>query len=129
MATGVFVMRMKLPPCVNGFTEGWLRGLRHWFAKPARAERSSVGSNPTSSAKNSVVKVYGGVCEWFMQTVLKTVVGETWPWVRILPPPPVKSFANEVRTTSGRPPSGHVTVAICSYPLRGGFGDVPRSSF
>ena len=30
----------------------------------------------------------GGVREWFNRTVLKTVVSEMAPWVRIPPPPP-----------------------------------------
>lgn len=37
--------------------------------------------------------VYGGVCEWLKQTVLKTVRPEMVSEVRILPPPPSFTFS------------------------------------
>jgi hypothetical protein len=37
----------------------------------------------------------GGVAEWSIATVLKTVVRETAPGVRIPPPPPRRSEMNE----------------------------------
>jgi Domain of unknown function (DUF4279) len=39
----------------------------------------------------------GGVAEWFKATVLKTVVRETAPWVRIPPPPPCSSIPDNRR--------------------------------
>ena len=41
--------------------------------------------------------VRGGVSEWPMVTVLKTVVGASRPWVRIPPPPFILSERNESR--------------------------------
>ncbi len=34
----------------------------------------------------------GGVAEWLNAAVLKTVVRESVPWVRIPPPPPLPDF-------------------------------------
>ncbi len=39
-------------------------------------------------ASNDLKSQYGGVAEWSIATVLKTVVRESVPWVRIPPPPP-----------------------------------------
>lgn len=44
-------------------------------------------------------RVSGKVAEWFKATVLKTVVGETLPWVRIPPFPPHYAL----RASCGRP--------------------------
>ncbi len=32
---------------------------------------------------------FGGVAEWLKAAVLKTVIGTSLSWVRILPPPPI----------------------------------------
>ena len=36
-----------------------------------------------------IISVIGGVAEWLNAPVLKTDVGESLPWVRIPPPPPL----------------------------------------
>jgi hypothetical protein len=41
------------------------------------------------------------VREWFKRTVLKTVVGESLPWVRIPPSPPIFTFCEIVRCCLG----------------------------
>ncbi len=38
--------------------------------------------------KSRPLRHQGGVAEWLKAAVLKTVVGTSPPWVRILPPPP-----------------------------------------
>ena len=65
------------PPII----EARVRGLNSLFTK--QVNESSVGLNPTDFVKN------GGVTEWFIVAVLKTVVPERVPWVQILPPPPL----------------------------------------
>ena len=40
------------------------------------------------AASSAPHDAFGRVAEWFKATVLKTVDGETYPWVRIPPLPP-----------------------------------------
>ena len=50
--------------------------------------KPNVGSNPTSSAIHDIITSVGEMSEWLKETVLKTVVSATIPWVRIPLSPP-----------------------------------------
>ena len=51
-------------------------------------ENNSLNPLITSLKVNTQLAV-GGVAEWLNAPVLKTDVGESLPWVRIPPPPPL----------------------------------------
>ena len=53
----------------------------------------------TRSFRNNLL--HGGVAEWSKATVLKTVVSEMAPWVRIPPPPPIFTFCEIVGNCLG----------------------------
>jgi hypothetical protein len=58
-----------------------------------RASRAFGGlPKATPAARGYIDDKKGGVAEWFKATVLKTVVSERVPWVRIPPPPPLEFY-------------------------------------
>ena len=62
-------------------------------------ENNSLNHLIPSQKVNTQLSV-GGVAEWLNAPVLKTDVGESLPWVRIPPPPPLRlnSYVNLEKT-------------------------------
>ena len=58
-------------------------------SRPGKADFSFlIEALPRNTRSFRSNLLHGGVAEWSKATVLKTVVSEMAPWVRIPPPPP-----------------------------------------